>query len=175
MKINKWGIILLFLISFYLVEFGPFSSMQLAKHNNGYGTFDMKDYNLATVQEVLSTMDSEGFVIARNYYLCDGFFVVMLFIVEYQLGAFIAKKINVIFIGMNIIAGMRGIMDFIENILLSSCIHSFPKINERIVFISGVITRVKFLMMGIWILMLVSILLWKGYVALKKIELSLYC
>ena len=75
MKIKKYGIglILLFLLSFYLVSFGPFSSRALAKHNNGYGTFDMKKYNLETVQEVLSTMDREGFDMAGKYYLCDGF------------------------------------------------------------------------------------------------------
>ena len=68
---------------------------------------------------------------------------------------------------MNVIAGIRGALDSIENILLFTSIHAYPKINGTIVYASSAITRVKFIMMSIWILMFVGVLLWRRCAALK--------
>lgn len=59
MKLSSWLsyilMIGLFLILLYWVEGGSWSSRAVAKYNDGYGTFDMKSYDVNTVEKVLSS------------------------------------------------------------------------------------------------------------------------
>lgn len=52
--------IVFFCITFYWVEFSPWSGRTLAKYNDGYGTFDMKQYDEKTVYEVIEHMKPKG-------------------------------------------------------------------------------------------------------------------
>ena len=76
--ITRIGIALLFFISLYFVEAGFCGSSVVAKCNNGYGTLDMKKYNLLSVRNVLSTMGQEGIMVYKLYYTMDYIFILFL-------------------------------------------------------------------------------------------------
>ena len=64
-------ITLLFLVSLYFVEAGFCGSSVIAKYNDGFGTVDMKNYDVKTVQNALSPMNEKGIAVYKLYYLMD--------------------------------------------------------------------------------------------------------
>lgn len=73
----SWIIALVaFTLTFYWVEFSPWSSQAVASYNNGYGTFDMKQYHVEDVTAVLGTMQKEGFTAYNRYLVGDSLFIV---------------------------------------------------------------------------------------------------
>ena len=68
-------ITLLFLVSLYFVEAGFCGSSVIAKYNDGFGTVDMKSYDVKTVQNAVSPMNEKGIAVYKLYYLMDFIFV----------------------------------------------------------------------------------------------------
>ena len=98
-KSRKWIpmlLIALFGITLYLVEFSPYSSNELAKYNHGYGTFDMKAYDVEQVNQVLTNMEPKGFTVYRQYFVCDYLFILtfgaLQFYLFYIVYAFVKSK-----------------------------------------------------------------------------------
>ena len=71
------GTIILFIITLYLVNYSPWSSAEIAKYNNGYGTFDMKSYNSDIVYNVLDHMEYQGLEIYQKYFIGDYLFALV--------------------------------------------------------------------------------------------------
>lgn len=151
-KYVVWRIVLLFIITFYWVEFSPWSSTALQSYNNGYGTFDMKSYDANRVYTVLGQMSSKGFTIYKNYLIGDFLFIIGFGGVQILLSLYAykwakAKWIHPIMIGVPV---ARGLFDIIENILLLSVLLLYPMQHPMIVTIAGMATSMKLCMIGIW-------------------------
>lgn len=160
----------LFLVSLYFVEAGFCGSSVVAKYNGGFGTLDMKYYDVKTVQNVLSLMNEKGIAVYKLYYLMDFIFILCF-------GAFQLMLINDVFsfersrLTTFIIFSvpiLRGICDIIENIILLWTLHTYPRINELAIFISAKFTSVKLMSIKVWILLIVIGLVWKVMLYLKR-------
>lgn len=144
---------MLFLIALYLVEFSPYSAREVAKYNGGFGTFDMKKYDYATVSFVLSKMEPGGKAATVHYYAADYIFVLffglfqgyVVYLLYHHFGVracFLAVTIPI----------MRGIFDIIENTLLLHTVLHYPRINEMVVRIASLCTAGKLFMIKLWVI-----------------------
>ena len=149
----------IFILAFYFVEVGPWSSRAVAKFNEGYGTFDMKHYTPEIVQTILSKMKPEGFDLSYRYYLCDTIFIFAFGWLQFNISSLIyGKAINsriyhVLFIATVAILILRGMSDMIENSLLVFTLKSYPKVNEGIVTIASSVTQCKLWCIKIWMIL----------------------
>lgn len=148
---------LLFLISLYMVEIGPFGSHSIAKLNRGYGTFDMKYYNSSSIKFVLDNMSYKDINVFYKYYICDFIFIIMLFIIQYLLAMRVFKQYGYIrMFKLTVLAfTLRAIFDISENIMLISIINSYPNLNNILICVSSIFTIMKFIMIGIWTIFMV--------------------
>lgn len=168
-KIQPWMnkktyllVILFFCITLYWVELSPYSSNELKNYNQGYGTFDMKDYNADRVYEVMEHMEPRGFHIYYGYMIGDYLFILafggLQFILSYQ--AYAWSKRDVLRKLALYVPILRGIFDFVENTLLLVVLHDFPILRTSLVDISSLATQGKLFMIQIWLLLVLS-----GYLA----------
>ena len=163
-------ITLLFLVSLYFVEAGFCGSGVVAEYNGGFGTVDMKSYDVETVQSALSPMSEQGISVYKLYYLMD--FIFILFFGIFQLmvtnAVFSLKKsmpVKIIIFGVPVI---RGICDIIENIILLKTLYTYPLINETAVSVSAKFTTVKLMCVKVWVLIIIVGLIWKVVTRLRK-------
>lgn len=157
LKMSKYtGVVIgiLFFISLFLVEFGVAGSNVVATYNNGYGTFDMKQYDVQVVEDILSEMSPEGIRVYRFYYLWDFIFVIFFGLFQCYLSRRIYSwwKFPKAKLLVCIIPFIRGGLDIIENVILLKTLYTFPQINATLIAISSVITKGKLLMIRLWIL-----------------------
>ena len=154
-KYVVWGLILLFILAFYWIEFSPWSSSALKNYNNGYGTFDMKSYDAQKVYTVLSDMEPQGFTIYERYFIGDFLFVIgfggvhiLLSLAAY--GWAKSRWIKGVAIGVPI---ARGIFDVVENVLLLIVLLRYPTQYPEMVKIASMATNMKLAMIKIWIVL----------------------
>ena len=163
-------ITLLFLISLFFVEAGFCGSSVVAKYNNGFGTIDMKYYDMQTVQNALSPMNEKGIAIYKLYYLMD--FIFVLFFGAFQImlinDVFSFEKNKLTTIIIFSVPILRGMCDTIENIILLWTLYTYPKINELAISISAKFTLVKLMCIKVWILLIVIGLVCKVILFLKR-------
>ncbi|WP_167957411.1 hypothetical protein [Anaerosporobacter faecicola] len=175
-KRNKWWVVVLFIafaFTLYLVEASPFSSTEVAKYNNGYGTFDMKSYDVDQVTSVLSTMEDKGFSVYRSYFICDTFFILAFGAFQLYL-AMVAfswcKKKSLRYLVYAVVIA-RGCFDFVENVLLYTVLDRFPGKIGTLVQIASAATQGKLWCIRIWgVSLLIGIF---GLVYTKKIRKSI--
>lgn len=163
-------ITLLFLVSLYFVEAGFCGSSVIAKYNDGFGTVDMKNYDVKMVQNALSPMNEKGIKVYKLYYLVDFIFVLcfgafQLMLVNDVFSFERSKLITYIIFGVPI---FRGICDIIENAILLWTLHTYPVINEMAISISAKFTSAKLMSIKIWILLVAIGLIWRVILYLKR-------
>lgn len=149
------GTILLFAITLYWVELSPWSSTELAKYNNGYGTFDMKSYDVHTVYKVLDQMKPEGFIIYERYFIGDYLFILALGILQILilLRAFSWSKSRLLRLFIIFLPVARGLCDIMENSLLLNVLLTYPQKHEHVVTISSKATFMKLHLITLWLLL----------------------
>ena len=161
---------LLFLVSLYFVEAGFCGSGVVAEYNGGFGTVDMKSYNVETVQSALSPMSEEGISVYKLYYLMD--FIFILFFGAFQIMlindvfSFERSKFTTIIIFS--VPVLRGICDMIENVILLWTLYTYPRINEWAISVSAKFTSAKLMSIKGWIVLIVIGLVWKIILYLKR-------
>lgn len=152
---SKWAIILLWICFFgvlLMIEVGPYSSKNLGKYNNGYGTFDMKSYDTNKVVQVLDNMQQKGFAIYRGYFVFDYLFIIVFGAVQIYLTsiAYGWCKNRKIVTMLSIVPVARGIFDLIENTLLLIVIQSYPNVLSQVITVASSATWLKLLMIRVW-------------------------
>lgn len=150
------SVTLMFLISLYFVEAGFCGSRVVAKYNNGFGTLDMKKYDVLSVQKVLSTMSRKGIEVYKLYYLMDYIFILFFGVFQimliYDVYSFNENRlIKTVIIGIPI---LRALCDMIENAVLLRTLFTFPKVNEIAISISSFFTQTKLWCIKVWGLLL---------------------
>ena len=150
-------IVMLFLVSLYFVEQGVAGSNVVATYNNGYGTFDMKQYDPLKVVQVLSEMKPEGIRIYRWYYVFDFIFIICFLVFQCMLsiGVFSWWKSYMGKVFVCLIPILRGIFDIVENIILLRTLFTFPNINDTAIKISALCTGAKLWMVKLWLIELI--------------------
>lgn len=149
----KWGILIaFFLISFIFVEGGIAGSRVVAKYNDGYGTFDMKSYDSEIVRDILGDMSAKGINVYKLYYLFDFIFIIAFGILQCKVSIALYRwcKLDSAWLFACVIPLIRGLTDFIENVLLLKTLFSFPVVNDIIIKSSSVCTQVKLAMIPLW-------------------------
>lgn len=171
-KVSKKGVlrvcvIIGFFLTLYMVEAGSFGSAEVALHNGGYGTFDMKKYDAEVVAEVLAYADSEYVNVSYKYYFADSLFIIFFGLFQCMLSAAVYGKNKVICKRFAIAVPIaRGFFDLVENILLLKTIHDYPKINNGLIATASVSTQCKLWCIRIWA---VTLILGIGYHICKRI------
>ncbi|MBE5961288.1 MAG: hypothetical protein E7256_07865 [Lachnospiraceae bacterium] len=166
--------VLAFAITFYLVEFSPWSSRMVAEYNNGYGTFDMKQYNRESVEEVLTNMEEEGFTAYNHYLAVDTVFILAFGWLQILMARAAGEKGRSIFIkraGMGA-AVARGAFDLVENITLFHILREYPNMSAVRSKIAGTATRFKLACIGVWIVLLVAGMILAKRRGQKKIRIQ---
>lgn len=156
----KWYVWVLaipaFLLTLYLVELGPWSARAVEPYNDGYGTFDMKKYDVKEVTHVLTTMAPDGFSQSYRYYVSDTIFLVFFGLLQVLLSLTVYHTKNTptwyVLLGLLAIAVpiLRGVLDLIENGLLVYVLHSYPVINARLITVASFATKCKLMCIKIW-------------------------
>lgn len=155
-------IVIVFLVSLYFVEYGVAGSNIVASYNQGYGTFDMKYYDLSKVVQVLSEMSPKGIMIYKWYYVFDFIFVgcLLAFQCMYFTELFSWWKSTKGKIVICSIPILRGLFDIVENIILLSTLFTFPKVNDTAIRFSMICTNAKLWMVKLWLIeLIISIVL----------------
>lgn len=176
-------ILLLFGISFYFVEFGPYSSRAVAEYN-GYGIFDMQEYNTRIVTDVLNRTDADCIRMENIYYAFDFLFILGFGLFQAYLplilypekkkiteGSFVKQLIRSAPIPALICSGIgiaRGFFDLIENGILLYVVNSFPSVNDGLITFCTYITEAKLFMIKLWILGFVAGVVYRIYWKIKN-------
>jgi hypothetical protein len=169
-------IIIAFLIMLYWVEGSNWSSQAVAQYNGGFGTFDMKTYDVRTVETVLAHMAPEGYKISYRYYIGDYLFIVFFGLLQCMISRIVyhslisrtqvAYSIFTLSIAIPI---LRGIADIIENTMLVYTLMRYPVINKAMIEIATIATQIKLGCIKIWGLLIIAGLVMRMIVKYKGI------
>ena len=165
-KYSSWGfrviIIIGFVLLLYWLEGSNWSSQAVARHNGGYGTFDMKSYDAPIVKSVLASMDPEGYQVSYRYYIGDYLFIVFFGLLQYIMlqmvfgsGKSHSRLKRVTFFLSIVFLVLRGMTDIIENTILVGTLIRYPLINETMIGIASISTTTKLLSIQIWVFLLI--------------------
>lgn len=156
---KKWIFaIIAFVIALYLVEASPWSSRAVAGYNNGYGTFDMKQYDKENVAEVLADMEEGGVAAYDRYLLMDTIFILAFGWLQILMARDAGDKGKSVLIKRAGVGAAlaRGGFDLVENILLFLILHAYPNMNGVQIRIAGIATRLKLACIGVWGILFVA-------------------
>lgn len=149
------GIVILFVATLYWVCYSPWSSRELEKYNQGYGTFDMKSYDVATVYQVLDQTEPQGFHIYEMYFIGDSIFTIVFAALQIilLLQAFSWSKSKVLLRILFSFPIIRGICDMTENISLYYILLTYPQKHVSLINFSDTVTSVKLKLIPVWLLL----------------------
>lgn len=161
-----------FLLTLYWVEGSSWSSREVAKYNGGYGTFDMKNYDVHAVEHVLATMDSDGYNVSYRYYVGDYLFTIffgllqcMIVLIIYNPLRMKLKIARMMLVLSVVVLVLRGMADLVENTLLVFTLLKYPNIHPNIIQLASTATIIKLSCIKIWgLLMIVGLamrFIWK--------------
>lgn len=164
------GTIILFIVTLYLVNYSPWSSTEIAKYNNGYGTFDMKSYNADIIYNVLDHMEHQGLEIYQKYFIGDYLFALVYVVLQLILldNAFSWSKSKILRYIFFIIPVVRGLCDLMENTSLLYILFTYPIRCESLVNFTAIVTSLKQVLIYVWYLLIVLGYVIKVIVKVKR-------
>jgi uncharacterized secreted protein with C-terminal beta-propeller domain len=146
-----------FLLTLYWVAGSNWSSRAVAMHNGGYGTFDMKNYDVHTVEHILAVMDADGYKVSYRYYIGDYLFVVFFGLIQCMISRIIYNPLRteikierMLSILSILVPILRGVTDLIENTMLVTTLLRYPNINPNIIYVASMATKLKLSCIKIW-------------------------
>ncbi|QHQ61494.1 hypothetical protein Ana3638_12500 [Anaerocolumna sedimenticola] len=147
-----------FIAALYLTEYPPYGKASVKLHNDGYGTFDMTNYDGKIVESVLKNTDDMQ--VYYKYYICDFIFIAMFAFFQYMVTTAIGKlrQEKILRVGFVLIA-VRALLDAIENVSLIIVTNNFPALSYRLVNLSSIITKFKFICMGAWFVTIIVMMI----------------
>ncbi len=123
-------------------------------HSNGKKMLDMRfGYNAIDVSELFKNLGVEGRSIYVRYLYDDfifiaSFAIVQNYILKYIMGkAMLKSKWNVLLA----IAYLRAFFDVTENIIILILLNDFPSMLPSFVTVVSSVTRLKFVLLGMWL------------------------
>ena len=160
-KYKRWILlveIILFMLTLYWVELSPLGSEALKQYNGGYGTFDMKSYDAATVEQILSIMQPQGFKLYMEYLVGDYLFILTFGTLQFTLLIMLYSwmKPSAVKKAILCVPILRGVCDFVENTLLCIILKTYPIFHPNLVRISSNATFLKLMLIKLWIILLLA-------------------
>lgn len=155
MRKRRWIIpvsFIFFIISLFLVESTWFGSANVAAYNGGYGTFDMKSYDIDSVYSVLEGA-KEGYLgAAIKYYVVDYLFIIAFLNFQMVIGISVCKGLKWRWpLGLLIgTSGIRAAADVVENTLLVLVIINYPSTHNWWVKLASYATHIKLVVIPVW-------------------------
>ena len=123
-------------------------------YSNGAKTLDMRfGYNASDVFKLFTSLGAEGRLIYVRY-LCDDFiFTVSYALVQNYILKFVMGKtmLNSRWRVLLSIAYFRAFFDAMENIFILILLNSFPSMLLSLVTVASSVTRLKFILLGMWL------------------------
>lgn len=123
-------------------------------YSNGAKTLDMRfGYNASDVFKLFTSLGAEGRLIYVRY-LCDDFiFTVSYALVQNYILKFVMGKtmLNSRWRVLLSIAYFRAFFDAMENIFIIILLNSFPSMLLSLVTVASSVTRLKFILLGMWL------------------------
>lgn len=139
------------------------SSHAVAQYNGGYGTFDMKNYDVHVVENVLASMSPEGFQASYQYYIADSLFIVFFGVLQCMISNLIYSSLKTKFKGAGILVALsimipilRGIADMIENTILVSTLIKYPIIHKIMIEAAVIATNIKLGCIKVWVFFIIA-------------------
>jgi len=121
-----------------------------------FRVLDMRfHYNSETVGQVLDQLGENGRLAYQRYLVLDFAFILFFFLTMLAISdsAMISMNIKPI---LYILCGLRALFDILENIMLIHMLRQYPSFNSTLAGICGWITTMKFLMLFIWLIGILS-------------------
>lgn len=120
------------------------------------GTFKLLDmrysYTMDTVSEMMTQLGTQGIQHYLMYLVLDVVFIVFLFLVQRSLSILAAGNSKRLRICLMISITGRGVLDIIEDLLLSLILRH--QISLEFVTVASCITSLKFVCMGAWLVLI---------------------
>jgi len=143
-----------FLFTLYWVEVSPWGCQAVAEYNAGYGTFDMKTYDVTVVEHVLEDMEEDGFRVSFLYYLGDYLFIIFFGATQAIISQSLCRKWKKVYqVSMGIVF-LRAMTDFIENTLLVFSLYQYPTVHRGMIMSASVCTQLKLWCIRFWLISL---------------------
>lgn len=123
-------------------------------YSNGAKTLDMRfGYDAADVFRLFTTLDVEGRSLYTTYLWDDFIFIASFALVQNYILKFAMGKVlvNSKWRILLAIAYFRAFFDVTENIIILILLHSFPTILSSLVTVASCATRIKFILLGMWL------------------------
>lgn len=141
-----------------MTECPPYGTVSVALKNDGYGSFDMSNYDGKIVESVL--INTEDMQVYYKYYICDFMFIAAFAFFQYMVTTAIGKfrHEKILWVGFTLIA-VRALLDAIENVILMIVINIFPTLSYGLVNLSSIITKCKFICMGAWFVTIIVMMI----------------
>lgn len=124
-------------------------------YSNGANVLDMRfGYSASDVFQLFTTLGAGGRSIYVRYLFDDFIFTVVFAIVQNYILKFTMGKavLNSKWHVLLYIAYLRAFFDVIENIIILVLLNSFPSMLLSLITAASSVTRLKFIVYGIWIL-----------------------
>lgn len=174
-KLLYFFIIIGFLLTLYWVEASPWGSYAAAQCNGGYGTFDMKNYNVDSVTQILEGMTAEGYDIYYHYYMGDYLFIIFFGLLQaiilkgiygkLKTGVIFGKQMYLFAMGITV---LRGVVDFMENTLLVITLRQYPQVHERMITTASMCTQIKLWCIRLWVLSVLLGIIMRMVLGIRK-------
>lgn len=155
-KLTKTFIIRVLVILILISALAIMSKIELGflAHSNGAKTLDMRfGYNAADVFKLFTSLGTDGRLIYVKY-LCDDFiFTVSYALVQNYILKFVMGKVmlNSKWSVLLAIAYLRAFFDVTENIIILVLLNSFPSMLLSVITVASSVTRLKFILLGMWL------------------------
>ncbi|MDR3598193.1 MAG: hypothetical protein P4L60_25975 [Clostridium sp.] len=126
-------------------------------HSNGAKVLDMRfGYDVADVLRLFMTLDVLGRSIYVRYLCIDFVFIASFAIVQNYILKFIMGQVMLSskWRVLLAIAYLRAFFDVTENIIILILLTSFPTMLSSLVTVASCVTRIKYILLGIWLLVI---------------------
>ncbi len=123
----------------------PFSGAELTRVSGGFGPLDVTfGYSTSYVDQALAAYGAAGTAIYARYQLLDVFFpaIYAVFLSGLLFRLFHTRRSVLAYSYLLPIGG--ALLDYIENILLFTVVHTYPNASAALINVASLITRVKF-------------------------------
>ncbi len=148
--IGRMFIILFFLVSLMVMKI--YENI-FQTYSNGAGTLDMRlSYNGSDIYQLFESLGTGGRKVYIQIWCVDAVFIVCFALIQNYLIKWIMGKemLNSKWRFVLSVPYLRALFDLVEDIMLFILLINFPSKFIRLGKISGVITSIKFVWLGIW-------------------------
>ena len=140
---------------YYAMEFSRKSPRRLPAEGREFHMPDVHFHNTPDAfYKTVEQAGGEGRLLMRRYWLLDFGFIASFWGICIAIGLNVAGKGTALFLWMGIAATARTAFDLLENSLFLWLLRAYPRRNDGLASVAGVMTSLKFVCLYTWVAML---------------------